>query len=114
MTFRAFWALYPRHVGKKDAEKAWNKLKPDAATWEAMVTALAWQMNQPSWLKDGGAYVPYPATWLRGERWTDEPPASMVPRFTRSLRDWRDECAVMHGSRCSNVFFHEALKGETT
>lgn len=24
------------------------------------------------WKKDNGKYVPYPATWLNQERWTDE------------------------------------------
>jgi hypothetical protein len=23
-------------------------------------------------MKDGGKYIPHPATWLRGERWDDE------------------------------------------
>ena len=23
-------------------------------------------------MKSGGAFIPYPATWLRGERWDDE------------------------------------------
>jgi hypothetical protein len=23
-------------------------------------------------MKSGGAFIPYPATWLRGERWEDE------------------------------------------
>lgn len=27
-----------------------------------------------------------------------------------SARDWRDECAVLHGGRCTNVHFHLAKK----
>lgn len=25
--------------------------------------------------------------------------------------DWKLECQALHGGRCSNVFFHEAMKG---
>jgi hypothetical protein len=24
------------------------------------------------WMKDGGAFIPHPTTWLNGERWNDE------------------------------------------
>lgn len=111
MTFEAFWSRYPRRVGKKDARKAWDKLQVDEALWALIESALAWQVTQPSWTKDGGAFCPYPATWLRGERWTDEPPRDMRPRLVKSARDWREECAELHEGRCSNIHFHEALKG---
>lgn len=109
MTFEAFWALYPRRQGKKDARKAWDKLGVDAALWAEIEAALEWQTRQPAWTRERGTYVPYPATWLRGERWTDERPE--VP--TTSARDWRDECAALHGGRCSNIFFHLAKKEAT-
>lgn len=27
-----------------------------------------------------------------------------------ATKDWRDECDALHGGRCTNVFFHEAMK----
>jgi hypothetical protein len=67
--FRAFWDAYPRRQAKKDAQRAWANLRPDAATQEAILHALSWQRAQWPDL----TYAPLPATWLRGERWQDEP-----------------------------------------
>lgn len=71
--FDLFWQAYPRKVGKKKARIAWTKARPDTETVQKMLDALAWQVNQPQWTKDGGAYVPHPTTWLNEERWDDEP-----------------------------------------
>jgi len=71
--FDTFWAAYPRKTAKADARKAWQRLAPDAALVTAILEALVWQRRQPQWVKDSGEFIPYPATWLRGERWTDEP-----------------------------------------
>jgi hypothetical protein len=71
--FDVFWQAYPRKTAKADARKAWCKLAPDAALQAEILEALAWQVRQPQWVKDGGEFIPYPATWLRGERWADEP-----------------------------------------
>jgi DNA replication protein DnaC len=35
------------------------------------------QKVSTEWLKDGGQFIPHPATWLNGRRWEDEaPPAA--------------------------------------
>lgn len=72
--FDEFWAQYPKHKAKKEAQKAWNQIKPGPALRRDIAEALAWQRRDPQWLKDGGAYVPNAASWLRGERWDDEEP----------------------------------------
>lgn len=71
--FDEFWGEWPKKVAKKEAQKAWNEIGPDAALRARIKAAVAWQRNQPGWLKDGGQYVPNAATWLRAERWDDEP-----------------------------------------
>jgi hypothetical protein len=71
--FDRFWAAYPRKQAKPEARKAWAKLAPSAALLDEMLAALAWQVASPQWTKDDGQYIPHPATWLRGERWSDEP-----------------------------------------
>lgn len=70
--FVMFWAAYPKRKARKDAEKAWSQVRGDDHV-EAILAALAWQTQQADWLKEGGQFVPYPASYLRGERWTDEP-----------------------------------------
>ncbi len=70
--FDRFWVVYPRKVGKKDAVKAWSKLKPDEALTIQIIEGVErWKLST-QWTKDGGQYIPYPATFLNGERWKDE------------------------------------------
>ena len=73
--FLEFWAAYPRKVGKGAAWKAWRLIAlEDTPPLYGMTAALAWQRLRPEWTKDGGAFVPHPATWLNQRRWEDEPP----------------------------------------
>ena len=82
--FDQFWAAYPRKVGKKAALKAWNaaKDKPAAA---AIISAVNRAKECEQWQKDGGQYIPHPATWLNQGRWddgmaTEGQPADIAPR----------------------------------
>lgn len=71
--FNEWYAVYPKKTGKNTALKAWEKISPDDALVALMFDALKWQRNQPQWTKDGGHYVPNPATYLNQARWEDEP-----------------------------------------
>ena len=71
--FDRFWTCYPKKRAKADAEKAWAKLGPDAAQADRIVDAVEAFKGTSDWLKDGGQYIPYPATWLNGRRWEDDP-----------------------------------------
>ncbi len=67
-----FWTAYPRHHAKQEAIKAWNQLEPDIEMVIVIMTALDKQKVSEQWKKDGGQFIPLPATWLRGRRWEDE------------------------------------------
>ena len=70
MNFNEFYTLYPRKMGRKDAERAWNRLTPtqQAECLEAMPNYLKyWKIKETA--KD---FIPYPASFLNAERWTDE------------------------------------------
>jgi len=67
--FNSFWSTYPVKKGKGNAEKSWEKLKPDLQT---VLTAIEKQKQTDQWTKDNGKFIPYPATWLNGKRWEDE------------------------------------------
>lgn len=69
-SFDTFWTSYPKKKGKKDAQKAFTKVNPNE--YPALFSALEQQKKDPEWAKDGGQYIPYPATWLNGRRWEDE------------------------------------------
>jgi hypothetical protein len=84
--FDLFWSKYPRRTAKAEARKAWAKLNPSQELVALILMALDWQREQPSWTKDDGQYIPHPATWLRGERWEDEPPAPVQQQMSKSTR----------------------------
>ena len=70
--FDRFWNAYPRKQAKADAVKAFAKLAPDNALLTTMLSALSRQAASEQWKKDGGQFVPYPASWLNARRWEDE------------------------------------------
>ncbi len=72
--FELFWKCYPRRVDKGRARKTWLKLRADGVLLAKIMTAIDAQKKWSTWTKDGGKYIPYPSTWLNGERWNDEPP----------------------------------------
>lgn len=70
MAFEAFWAAYPKKVGKKDARKAFAKIA--RSEWDKLVPAVEAQKKSKQWLKDDGQYIPNPSTWLNQGRWEDQ------------------------------------------
>ena len=67
--FDLFWSAYPKKVGKADARKAFAKAK---ASVETMIASLDKQKQSDQWTREGGRYIPNPATWLNQGRWEDE------------------------------------------
>lgn len=92
MLFDRFWTAYPKKKAKAAAKKAWDKLKPSMELCRTMSAALDKAKHSDEWTKDGGRYVPYPATWLNGRRWEDETEpvpeepaaAPRAPRYVRT------------------------------
>jgi len=69
--FKAFWKAYPRKVGKLAAAKAWAHAK-EKPTMDIILAAIDNQRKCQQWIKDGGDFIPHPATWLNQGRWDDE------------------------------------------
>ena len=74
--FARFWSVYPRHVAKPNARKAFDKINPDDGLLETMIQAIEQQKRSDQWTRDNGQYIPHPATWLNQRRWEDETPAA--------------------------------------
>ena len=70
--FETFWKEYPRKTGKGAAKRAFEKALQKGATLESLVSAVRRQKCGSQWTRDGGQYIPHPATWLNQERWEDE------------------------------------------
>lgn len=67
--FETFYAAYPKKRNRPDAVKAFAKV---AVPVEALVTAIERLVRtDENWRKDGGRYIPYPASWLNAEGWND-------------------------------------------
>lgn len=71
-SFEDFWELYPKKRSKGQAEKAWKNIKPDEQLHDRIFRALEQAKTSAEWKKDGGQFIPYPASWLNAKGWEDE------------------------------------------
>ncbi len=69
--FERFWAAYPRKIGKAAARQAFAQTH---VPLETLLAAVGEQKRSEQWRKEGGSYIPSPATWLSQGRWEDELP----------------------------------------
>lgn len=86
--FDVFYKAYPRKVAKGDARKAWQATKKIRPPISDILAAIMAQTKTDQWTKDNHAYIPYPATWLRAERWSDEIQVT-IPGVVAG-KDWRE------------------------
>jgi hypothetical protein len=87
--FETFWQNWPKRIAKADARKAWAQTKDVRPDIAKLLLAVKAQCKTESWLKDGGKYIPHPATWLRGERWDDELIVDM-PKDIVNEKPWHE------------------------
>lgn len=93
--FEQLWAIYPKHVAKMAAYKAWRKAKVgmNSAFLLSKVQAFAAQCANTE-----TRFIPNFATWLNGERWNDEyrpdPPQARKP-VTNAERNMRNLTQAM-------------------
>lgn len=86
--FHEFWAAYPVKKGKQEAEKVWKRRGLDAIADTLMAHVARMKAEDADW-QDG--YAPHGLTYVRGERWHDEPkqrnraPPQQPPSKHRSL-----------------------------
>ena len=76
--FDSFWNHYPRHEGKAKARESFLKAIKKGVTLDVLIDAIEKHKQSAQWQKDGGQYIPHPATWLNQQRWEDE----MLPAGT--------------------------------
>lgn len=91
--FEEWYAIYPRKKARAQAVKAWSAKCCDAiadqiieATENQIAHEIQWQNK---------LYIPYPATYLNGERWLDEIDTedvekheTAITRQDRVLAEW--------------------------
>jgi len=77
--FDAFFAAYPRKVGRGQAQQEWAKLAPSEALCKRIDSAVRAWARHPEWARNDGQFIPKPARWLREQRWEDVPGMSVAP-----------------------------------
>lgn len=82
--FDQFWAEFPKKIGKKAAQKAFQNAQ-DRPSIDDLLEALRKAKRSPQWLKDGGQFIPHPATWLNRGQWSDVPPETKPSVFEEFL-----------------------------
>jgi hypothetical protein len=84
--FERFWAAYPNKVGKRAAQKAFQNAK-NRPSIDVILAALERACKSEKWRKDGGEFIPNPATWLNQGRWDDEPVqiVHIIPKAMRPI-----------------------------
>lgn len=85
MDFDTFWKAYPRKVAKGAARTAWERTKSIRPSIDVLLQAIEQQKQQEQWQRDGGMFIPHPATWLRQERWEDEIHIDVNPKQSQTL-----------------------------
>lgn len=71
LLFACFWKVYPKKANKKDAFKAFKGIKDIEKILPDIITDVEEKKQTKDWQKMNGQYIPYPASYLRGERWKD-------------------------------------------
>lgn len=69
--FEEFWSAWPRKTAKAEAEKAFRKLKPSRELLDKILADIRRRTSSADWADQ--KFIPYPATYLNGKRWEDEP-----------------------------------------
>lgn len=83
--FDAFYAVYPRKVGKGAARKAWAAAIKRGADPAHMIAAAERYRDNPSRLPQ---YTKHPGPWLNDERYDDEPERPAIAPATNHDYGW--------------------------
>jgi len=69
--FQEFWAAYPKKKSKDRAWTAWKNRRKEIPDNVAAIVRENIARNK-NWKKNGGQYIPYPASWINAGGWMDE------------------------------------------
>ena len=70
--FGMWYNVYPRHIGRPDAERAYVKACRTATPSELLEAAKRFAADSKR-NQTAPEFIPHPASWLNKGRWTDEP-----------------------------------------
>lgn len=82
--FDRLWDAYPRKVGKKAAQKAFQNAR-DRPRIDDLIASVQRQALSAQWTKDGGQFIPHLSTWLNRGQWADVPTVTRPSVFEEFL-----------------------------
>jgi hypothetical protein len=100
--FEKFYRLYPRKVAPAAARRAWNVAVKKAP---AGVILAAIEKQAPELKRRPHDKIPYPATWLNGEHWRNEPDE------TATADPYKDFPTLFDCSKCGGVHAQRECDG---
>lgn len=117
--FPEFYMLYPKHVARAEAEKAWNKRKFSEEQQSQIIDSLKKQIAGGHFATDK-QYIASPAVWLNQARWDDEiinrnsskPPARAAPPGNGEyLPHWsQKDIAIMRRAKLGQLQTEEQVR----
>lgn len=81
--FEEFWQAYPKKTGKGAARRSWRKIRPGKNLTQTILQSVEVHKRSEQWIRDGGRYIPNPATWLNQTRWEDVPDQPVIASTER-------------------------------
>lgn len=78
--FEIFWNEYPNKKAKLYAFNCFKKIK---IPLNALLVAIRRQKNSAEWKKEGGRFIPHPATWLNRGQWEDEGVEKITSKYAK-------------------------------
>ena len=82
--FDAFWSVYPRHIAKQPARRAWRGAVRRGAVPGEIIAGAEHYRDDRKRRSNGIEYTAHPATWLNGMRWLDWSEKENAARYQRS------------------------------
>lgn len=104
--FASFWAAYPRKVGKGQSEKAYAKAIKLAAPETILTAARRYASERAG---QDPQYTRYPATWLNGQCWDDEPATQERRSSEKPTYDERRRAEQQRKSDADDLAILDAL-----
>ena len=101
--FDNFWKVYPRRTSKRAAMKAFESAMGRASVDDILAGAIRFA-NDPNLPQ--GEFIPYPTTWLNGDRWDDGP----LPERTKSKEELQNEARMAENARLERVRESERIR----
>jgi hypothetical protein len=103
--FAAFYALYPRHVGRKGAERSWLAAIRRGANPELIMEGCRRYAGERA--GQDKTYTKHPSTWLNQDCWLDEPASRPVANGGTTLnisnQDYWDGVAAEEAEAAANA-----------